>query len=76
MAHDAGGNNALSSRSKMDIVCVMDTLNTCNLLHRKKALEEVKQASMTVNAHLVIISVMYNSSENIYYSQYYFGQQK
>ncbi|XP_025424577.1 mitogen-activated protein kinase kinase kinase 15 isoform X4 [Sipha flava] len=40
----------------MDIVCVIDVVQTCNLAHRKRALEEVKQASMMVNANLFIVS--------------------
>lgn len=42
----------------MDIVCVIDVVQNSNLSHRKRALEEVKQASMMVNANLFIVSVV------------------
>lgn len=42
----------------MDIVCVIDVVQTSNLSHRKRALEEVKQAAMMVNANLSIVSVI------------------
>lgn len=57
LVHDASDYNVTSNHTKMDIVCVIDTVQTSNLLHRKKALEEVKQACMTPDANLVIISV-------------------
>lgn len=43
----------------MDIVCVIDVVLSSNLSHRKRALEEVKQASMMVNANLFIVSVIF-----------------
>jgi len=42
----------------MDIVCIIDVVQSSNLAHRKRALEEVKQASMIVNANLSIVSVI------------------
>lgn len=42
----------------MDIVCIIDVVQSSNLAHRKRALEEVKQASMIVNANLFIVLVM------------------
>lgn len=42
----------------MDIVCVIDVVQINNLAHRKRALEEVKQAAMMVNANLFIVSVL------------------
>jgi len=42
----------------MDIVCIIDVVQSSNLAHRKRALEEVKQASMIVNANLFIVSVI------------------
>lgn len=48
----------MSNRAKMDIVCVIDIVQTSNLSHRKRALEEVKQASILTNANLTIISVL------------------
>lgn len=57
LAHDASDYNLTSSHTKMDIVCVIDTVQKSNLLQRKKALEEVEQACMTPNINLTIISV-------------------
>lgn len=57
MAHSASVSSDISSRTKMDIVCVIDVVQTSNLSHRKRALEEVKQACMMVNANLFIVSV-------------------
>jgi len=42
----------------MDIVCIIDVVQSSNLAHRKRALEEVKQASIIVNANLFIVSVI------------------
>lgn len=58
MAHSASVGSDISNRTKMDIVCVIDVVQTSNLSHRKRALEEVRQASMLVNANLSIISVI------------------
>jgi hypothetical protein len=58
LAHSASVSSDISNRTKMDIVCVIDVVQTCNLAHRKRALEEVKQASMMVNANLFIVSVL------------------
>lgn len=41
-----------STRPRMDIVCVLDVTHSANLAHRKKALEEVRNASELVNANL------------------------
>lgn len=48
----------MSNRAKIDIVCVIDVIHTVNLSHRKRALEEVKQASKLANANLTIITVI------------------
>lgn len=58
LAHSASVSSDISNRTKMDIVCVIDVVQTSNLSHRKRALEEVRQASMLVNANLSIISVI------------------
>lgn len=58
LAHSASVSSDISSRAKMDIVCVIDVVLSSNLSHRKRALEEVKQASMMVNANLFIVSVV------------------
>ncbi|XP_060835033.1 mitogen-activated protein kinase kinase kinase 15 isoform X3 [Rhopalosiphum padi] len=55
LAHSASVCSDISNRTKMDIVCIIDVVQTSNLAHRKRALEEVKQASMIVNANLFIV---------------------
>ncbi|KAJ8919071.1 hypothetical protein NQ315_016978 [Exocentrus adspersus] len=53
---DVSGNTVQSGgtmiKPHMDVVCVMDVCQSDNLTHRKKALEEVKQACMLVGANL------------------------
>ncbi|KAL4096972.1 hypothetical protein QTP88_021830 [Uroleucon formosanum] len=56
LAHSASVCSDISNRTKMDIVCIIDVVQSSNLAHRKRALEEVKQASMIVNANLFIVS--------------------
>jgi len=58
LAHSSSVSSDISSRNKMDIVCVIDIIQTVNLAHRKRALEEVKQAAILVNANLLIVSVI------------------
>lgn len=58
MAHSASVCSDISNRTKMDIVCIIDVVQSSNLAHRKRALEEVKQASIIVNANLFIVSVI------------------
>ncbi|XP_027836308.1 mitogen-activated protein kinase kinase kinase 15 isoform X2 [Aphis gossypii] len=55
LAHSASVSSDISNRTKMDIVCIIDVVQSSNLAHRKRALEEVKQASMIVNANLFIV---------------------
>ncbi|XP_025195164.1 mitogen-activated protein kinase kinase kinase 15 isoform X3 [Melanaphis sacchari] len=55
LAHSASVCSDISNRTKMDIVCIIDVVQSSNLAHRKRALEEVKQASMIVNANLFIV---------------------
>jgi len=62
LAHSASVSSDISSRNKMDIVCVIDVVQTSNLAHRKRALEEVKQAAILVNANLFIVSVTFLSN--------------
>lgn len=45
------------TRPHMDVVCVLDICQSGNLNHRKKALEEVKQACMQIGAKLNHIQV-------------------
>lgn len=54
-----GGSN---QRPRMDIACVLDgtqSSNQTNLVHRKRALEEVRLASELVNANLHHIPVSF-----------------
>lgn len=46
-----------SARPRMDLVCVLDITHSVNLAHRKKALEEVRNASELVNANFHHITV-------------------
>lgn len=50
---DMSGNTAiLTNRFRMDVACVIDTLQTENLPHRKCAFDELKQVCSLVNANL------------------------
>ncbi|CAH1106010.1 unnamed protein product [Psylliodes chrysocephalus] len=40
------------TKSQMDVVCVIDVCQTENLLQRKKALDEIKQACLQIGANL------------------------
>lgn len=55
---DMSGNTAiLTNRFRMDVACVIDTIQAENLPHRKCAYEELKQACSLVNANLHHIQV-------------------
>ncbi|XP_050428369.1 mitogen-activated protein kinase kinase kinase 15 isoform X3 [Adelges cooleyi] len=56
LAHSTSVSSDISNRTKMDVVCVIDVVQTSNLSHRKRALEEVKQACTMVCANLFIVS--------------------
>ncbi|KAK5649782.1 hypothetical protein RI129_000811 [Pyrocoelia pectoralis] len=45
-------NSSISIRTHMDVVCVLDICQTSNLSHRKKGLEEVRQACLHVGANV------------------------
>ncbi len=51
-----------NTRSKMDVVCMIDTNLSANLNHRKRLMEEIVQVCATVNANLHPISVSFSSS--------------
>lgn len=59
LAHSSSVSSDISNRTKLDVVCVIDTVQTSNLAHRKRVSEEVKQACSMANANLVIVSVIY-----------------
>ncbi|XP_031358860.1 mitogen-activated protein kinase kinase kinase 5-like [Photinus pyralis] len=44
--------SSISIRTHMDVVCVLDICQTTNLSHRKKALEDVRQACLHVGANI------------------------
>lgn len=56
---DGSGNTvqAAGGKPRMDVVCVIDIVHPENLAHRKKALEEVRQATELVNANTHHIQV-------------------
>lgn len=55
---DMSGNTAIQTgRPRMDVACVIDTLQAENLAHRKCALDELRQACSLVNANLQQIQV-------------------
>lgn len=56
---DMSGNTAVqANRPRMDVACVIDTVHTENIAHRKCAFDELKQACSLVNANLHQIQVM------------------
>lgn len=58
---DMSGNTAIQTgRPRMDVACVIDTLQAENLAHRKCALDELRQACSLVNANLQQIQVSAN----------------
>lgn len=55
---DMSGNTAIQThRPRMDVVCVIDTIQAENLADRKCAFDELKQACSLVNANLHPIQV-------------------
>ncbi|KAK0168323.1 hypothetical protein PV327_002140 [Microctonus hyperodae] len=52
---DVSGHTTILGRPKVQVVCVLDLQQVENLLQRKRALEEVRQACTLVNAHLNIV---------------------
>jgi len=59
LAHSTSASSDIFNRTKMDIACVIDVDQTSNLAHRRRALEEIKQASVMVNANLFIVLVIF-----------------
>lgn len=58
---DMSGNTAIQTgRPRMDVACVIDTLQAENSAHRKCALDELRQACSLVNANLQQIQVSAN----------------
>ncbi|XP_050533879.1 mitogen-activated protein kinase kinase kinase 15 isoform X2 [Daktulosphaira vitifoliae] len=55
LAHSISIGSDISYRTKMDVVCVIDVIQSCNLADRKRALEEIKQACSMVCANLFIV---------------------
>lgn len=49
--HGPGGVTPISARLRMDAVCVIDLNQSEHLSHRKKAFDEVRQATAAVNAN-------------------------
>lgn len=49
--------SGIGGRPRMDVVCVIDIHQTENLMHRKCALDEIKQACSSVNANIQHIQV-------------------
>lgn len=58
---DASGHTTVTShqvqRPRMDVVCVIDVHQPEHLAHRKRALDEVRQACVLVNANMNHIQV-------------------
>lgn len=55
---DMSGNTAVqTSRPRMDVACVIDTVHAENVTHRKCAFDELRQACSLVNANLQHIQV-------------------
>lgn len=52
-----GVSTVASNRFRMDVVCVIDLHQPEHLQHRKRALEEIKQACTLVNANLHHVQV-------------------
>lgn len=55
----AGSAGGIMTRPHMDVVCVIDICQSGNLNHRKRALEEVKQACLQIAARLNHIQVRF-----------------
>lgn len=63
---DMSGNTAVqASKPRMDVACVIDTVHTEHIAHRKCALDELKQACSLVNANLHQIQVNFSPNHII-----------
>ncbi|XP_076758586.1 apoptotic signal-regulating kinase 1 isoform X2 [Xylocopa sonorina] len=49
---DISGHTTVSGRPRMDVACVLDLQQTEHLAHRRRALEEIRQACNLVNANM------------------------
>lgn len=47
----SSNSSATSGRAHMDVVCVLDICQSDNLAHRKRALDDVRQACLHVGAN-------------------------
>lgn len=55
---DMSGNTAVqTNKPRMDVACVIDTVHSEHLSHRKCAFDELKQACSLINANLHHIQV-------------------
>lgn len=55
---DMSGNTAIqTNKPRMDVACVIDTVHTENISHRKCAFDELKQACSLINANIHHIQV-------------------
>lgn len=55
---DMSGNTAVqTNKPRMDVACVIDTVHTENIAHRKCAFDELRQACSLINANLHHIQV-------------------
>jgi mitogen-activated protein kinase kinase kinase 5 len=66
---DASGHTTVTShqvqRPRMDVVCVIDVHQPEHLTHRKRALDEVRQACVLVNANMNHIQVCFFICEHL-----------
>lgn len=53
----SGSSSSIMARPHMDVVCVIDIVQPKNLQHRKKGLDEVRQACIQVGANLNHVEV-------------------
>lgn len=66
----AGSSGGIMTRPHMDVVCVIDICQSGNLNHRKKALEEVRQACLQIGARLNHIQVMLVEQDGVYFKKF------
>lgn len=58
---DMSGNTAVqTNKPRMDVACVIDTVHTEHISHRKCAFDELKQACSLINANLHHIQVKHS----------------
>lgn len=63
---DMSGNTAVqTNRPRLDVACMIDTMQSENLAHRKCAFDELKQACSLTNANfhqIQVINLIYSSN--------------